>query len=224
MQEYGTHNGLSLGGSWLNQRNFEAIVLVNPAKDAAPLRLTATLLKDHPRDISLVDAAGQPVEGVVALMHKIHGPLNRDEVISDATFPLAGLSVDHDQAITFHHDQRKLVGFLSIRGDSEAPVTVKLQPWAAITGRFVTADGQPLEIDFKRVSGPLITNDQISGYIFRRSEMENGAFRISGLVPGHSYSCQKVVLKRGRSIQLDVFKGLVLEPGEVHDLGDIQLE
>lgn len=224
LQEYGTHNGLSLGGSWLNQRDYEAIVLVNPFKDAAPLRLTATLLKDHPRDISLVDTLGQPVEGAMPLMHKIHGPLNRDEVISAVTFPLAGLSVAHDQAITFHHDQRKLVGFLSIRGDSDAPVTVKLQPWAAITGRIVTADGQPVEIDFKRVSGPVITNDQMSGYIFRRSVMENGAFRISGLVPGHSYSCQKVVSKRGRSIEMDVFKGLILEPGEVHDLGDIQLD
>ena len=225
LMEYGTHNALSLGSTWLSQRDFEAIVLVNPAKDAEPLKLTATLVRDRPRNVSVVDPSGQPVEGAVAKMHKIYGPYSRDENIAGSTFPLTGLSVDRDQKITFHHDERELVGFLSIRGDDKGPVKVKLQQWAEITGRFVDKDGQPVDANFKRVPGPVLESDPLSNYVFRKSLLESGAtFRIAGLVPGERYSCQRVIVRRGKPVPMDLFDNLVLKPGEVHDLGDIRLE
>ena len=40
-------------------------------------------------------------------------------------------------------EDRKLIGFLLARGDGDAPYTVRMQPWAAVTGRVVDEQGKP---------------------------------------------------------------------------------
>ena len=47
------------------------IVLVNPATDSGPLELTATLVKDRPRRVSLVDPDGKPVVGAQPLVIRL---------------------------------------------------------------------------------------------------------------------------------------------------------
>src|SRR5262249_26348887 len=70
---YGTHDtlttcqGRSLGttyrGATIDQRDYTGIVLVNPPPDSGPLQLSATVVRDRPRRVSLVDPDGNPVVG-----------------------------------------------------------------------------------------------------------------------------------------------------------------
>ena len=64
---YGNHDTLSIyPGWWLDQHEYAAIVLVNPPENSGPLELTATVSRDKPRQISLVDADNKPVTGATS--------------------------------------------------------------------------------------------------------------------------------------------------------------
>ena len=61
---YGTHDTLSTFDAWVNQHDYSAIVLVNPPPNSGDLELTATVARDQPHRISVVDPGGKPVVGV----------------------------------------------------------------------------------------------------------------------------------------------------------------
>ena len=64
---YGNHDTLSIyPGWWLDQHEYAAIVLVNPPENSRPLELWATVARDRPRQISLVDPDNQPVPGATS--------------------------------------------------------------------------------------------------------------------------------------------------------------
>lgn len=219
---YGTHSVLATGGGWTDPRQYEAVILVNPSPDSEPLDLTATLLRDRPRTISLVDSEGQPVFGAIARMHERRGTSHVDETISGSSFPLEGLNVDKDQWITFLHEERKLATVVAIRGDSDAAVTVQLQPWGTVKGRIVDEKGQPIVISGKSEFSTIVKN-AAHGAIeyFAHTVNEDGTFEIEGFASGQTYSTNGTYGNRKNVMPDGMFKGLVLQPGEVRDLGDV---
>nr|WRX36692.1 hypothetical protein [uncultured bacterium] len=219
---YGTDNILALRGSWLDQRRYEAIVLVNPARDSEPLNLTATIIRDQPRTISLVDAAGNPVADAVARLHERRGTSAVSETISGASFKLDGLNVDKDQWITFLHPERKLATVVAIRGDSNAGVTVKLQPWGTVKGRFVDENGEPVVITGKSDFSTIVRNAAHGAKeYFAHTVGKDGRFQIEGFAAGQSYSTSGTYRNRKNYVAEGLFHNLVLGPGEIRDLGDI---
>jgi RNA polymerase sigma factor (sigma-70 family) len=221
---YGTHNALAGVGCWYDQRDYAAIVLVNPAKGSGPLDLSAKVVRDRPRQVSLVDPDGKPVAGAVAHLYERHGPYEIEERLRAASFPLTGLLPDRDQRITFVKADRQLIGVLRARADGEMPYTVRMQPWGSVTGRFVDADGKPLKQSLGHGEGPLVENDNPEGSAFYSAKVEeDGRFRIDGLVPAQSYSCVRVYRHVGTLLPAKVFEKLVLRSGEVRDVGDIRI-
>src|SRR5262249_22513401 len=204
---YGTHNTLqTLGSGWHDQNDYAAIVLVNPAKGSGPLELSATVVRDRPRRVSLSDPAGNPVVGAVAHMYEKHGPYEVEEHLRAASFPLTGLQPDRDQRTTFVKADRQLIGVLKARGDGEAPYTVRMQPWGSVTGRLVEADGKPLKTPLGPGERPLVDNDDPERSAFYSTKVEeDGRFRIDGLFPGQSYSCTRVYRHIGTLVPANVF-------------------
>ncbi|QDV24651.1 M56 family metallopeptidase [Aureliella helgolandensis] len=222
---YGTPSLLSVGGSWLDPRKYEAIVLVNPARDSKSLTLTATLLRDRPRMISLVDTEGTPVAGAVALLHERRGTSIVKQTIRGPAFPLSGLNVDRDQWITFMHQARKLATVVAIRGDEDAGVSVKLQPWGTVKGRFVDARGAPVGINGEAKFSTIVKDASHAGkQYFPHTVGEDGTFQIEGFAAGQSYSSSGTYRKRKNYIREGMFQNLVLSPGEIRDLGDIEVQ
>ena len=121
---YGTHNKLSVatfyGGAWVDQHDYAAIVLVNPAEDAKPLELAATVVPDKPRQVTLLDPDGRPVVGAKTTGLTYH-PWDHEPVLRAATIPIVGLHPDRTRRFTFVKEDRKLIGFLLARGDGDAP-------------------------------------------------------------------------------------------------------
>jgi RNA polymerase sigma factor (sigma-70 family) len=224
---YGNHDMLTVGpfssSGWLAQHEYAAIVLINPPEKSGTLYLAATVMPDRPRQVTLLDAEGLPVVGAKAT-GLMHGRWERELTLRAATLPLTGLHPDRARRITFVKGDRKLIGFLLARGDGDAPYTVRMQPWATVTGRIVDERGTPqpnasLAADADRKV--TAQDDPVFGVFPGPDTDGHGRFRVERLVPGQSYSA---ILHRGRGRPSGpAFEGLVLAPGEVRDLGDLQL-
>jgi hypothetical protein len=221
---YGTADVLASGGGLLDQHHYAAIVLVNPAKDSGPLELSATVVRDWPRQVVLLDPDGKPVVGAVGHLYQERGTSTVVRRLRAASFPLYGLHPNRVQRFIFVKADRKLVGFLKARGDGEEPHTVRMQAWGSVTGRFVGPDGNPVKWPLTPGEWPVVTNDDPDGSAFsRHTAEEDGRFRIEGLVPGQSYSCVRIWRRGPGNVPANVFEKLVLRPGEVRDVGDIRL-
>ncbi len=220
---YGTHNTLAIRGGWTDQHDYAAIVLVNPARNSASLELSAVVVNDKPRRVSLIDPEGQPVVGVQTEGLTFH-PWDAEPVLRAASFPLTKLHPDRARRITFVKEDRRLIAFLMARGDGETPYTVRMQPWGTVTGRLLDENGKQLSADNVSLylgGFGLETNadDEAGEYANIKIDPE-GRFRAERLVPGQRYSAETY---RGTGMFAGMaFEKLVVRPGEVRDLGDIR--
>jgi hypothetical protein len=227
---YGNDDSLAIGGWSFDQRDYAAIVLVNPTIGSRPLELSARVERDQPRQVSLIDPEGKPLVGVTSEAW-LNGYYSRS--IRTSTFSLQKLHPDRVQRILFYKEDRKLVGFLLARGDGDTPYTVQLQPWATITGRIVMENGVPfptqgppdqqLFMTGLSINGPpFLTNSdpdpKVGGYRDVKVN-EDGRFRVEQLVPGQRYT--GTIFRMGGQFAGMAFQDLVLQSGEVRDLGKI---
>ena len=230
---FGTQDSLSISGVWIDQHDYAAIVLVNPPEGSGPLELSATVVPDRPRQVTLIDPEGEPVSGATTSGLTFH-PWDAEPRLRAATFPIDGLHPDRVRRVTFFEDDRELIGFLPARGDAESPYTVRMRPWATVTGRILDENGRSLD-EGKPSSGwsmpaslsmgdsSLETNPDPDVGVHRGLTTEpDGRFRIDRLVPGQRYTAE-VYRGTGRYAGM-AFEDLVLEPGEIRDLGDIRTE
>jgi RNA polymerase sigma factor (sigma-70 family) len=129
-----------------------------------------------------------------------------------AEFTLRGLSPDKSEPLQIIHEEKKLAGWLEVRGDAKDPVRIRLQPWGSVTGRLVKPDGEPL------------TRATISALLRSGQSDKDGKFRIDGLVPGMKFGLG--VTKESYYVEISGgnFENLSVRPGETRDLGDIQVK
>src|SRR5439155_4801130 len=105
----GRYIGTIYRGGRIDQSDYAAVVLVNPPAGSGPLRLSATVGRDRPRRVSLVDPDGKPVVGADRLYL---GDTSPRATLRAASFPLNGLHPDRLQHVAFYKDDRQLVGLL----------------------------------------------------------------------------------------------------------------
>ncbi len=230
---YGTHDTLIIGNCWDDQHDYAAILLVNPPEGSKPLDLSATVVRDVPRQVTILDPEGKPVVGVQTRGLTAH-PWDHEPPLRAARVPVTKLHPTRSRRITFLKEDRKLIGCLLARGDGEEPYTVRLKPWATVTGRIVDENGNPLE---QKQPQPLVNaaavvlapnakleiatrDDPHAGTLPDTGTDEKGRFRIERLVPGLRYSCD--MYREAGWYAGVAFENLVLEPGETRDLGDIR--
>ena len=220
-EAYGTDEVLMIAtfydGPMIPQRDYSAIVLINPAEGGRTMELSATVFPDRPRRVSLVDDEGRPVVG--ARMSEPSGISRGGEVVlRTSIFSIPGLHPDRPRRFRIVQEDRKLIGLLAIRGSDEAPCTVRMRPWGTLTGRIVDHRGRPI-VGKVGIYGPLELRDASGAGAQIDSE---GRFRIDRLVPGLSYEVrltdQEFALLSGR-----VLSDVKVAPGRVRDLGDLRI-
>jgi hypothetical protein len=198
-------------GGPLAQDQFQAIALINPAKDTAAV--TQDLMVDPAYWVSgaVLGPDDQPRASV-----RVVGL--SEPVLKTGRFKVRGINPAAPRRLYFYHDADRLVGTLLVKGNEKGLLTVRLQAWGTVTGRLVTDDNQPLgpvqlfagNRDPSRISVP-----------GRPHTDRDGNFRIEGLIPGVRHSVFFTNDRPGEPSRAVgyLFQHLSVKPGETCDLG-----
>lgn len=205
--------------------NYHTLVEVAPAKDATSLTCDITLDPGRTLTGTVIGPDGKPLSG--ARMGGVTGfsiSSWEHKTQPTAEFTVYAVKKGQKRNILVLHEEKHLAGSLMLNGDEKGPLTIKLQPWAVLTGRFVTSDGQPrpdAELTLERYGDRL--NDPSCGYHTTRSFQtdKGGKFRIEALVPGLKYTMH---FKNKGRLSGTVFEDLMFESGQTKDLRDVQVK
>jgi hypothetical protein len=187
-------------------------------------------MRDRPRQVTLVDPAGNPVIGAQA-QGTTYYPWNQETHLRAASFPLTGLHRDRLQPLVFTHDTKKLVGLLMVRSDDDTPYTVRLQPWGTIKGRLLNERGRPLAKANlicsceRTISSP---DDASHGKLPLNSHPcqtgDDRRFTLEPVMPGLACTIRAWINPGGRGDEPIEIKDVKVVSGHVRDLGDIQVK
>jgi protocatechuate 3,4-dioxygenase beta subunit len=222
-----------------------ALVRINPSEnDPKSLNYDIALEPGRTLNGSVVGPDGKPLAGV-----QVAGLSASDSVrkLETETFPLKGLASGQKRVLVFFHQEKKLGKVQVVRGDEAGPLTVRLEPLGALTGRIVDADGRPWagltvavypslnEKDYENLPrDELFVFQGVMGlgpglwrqFTGRQTTTDrDGRFRLEGLFPGWPYQlfAGKGDLKKENALVLSK-DGLSAESGKAKDLGDLKSE
>jgi hypothetical protein len=154
---------------------------------------------------------------------------------------MTGLHGDRTRALVVLDQERKLGAVAAVRGDSDRPFEVKLQPLGTLTGRLVDAEGKPLPerkvllflwLDPKKFENlpeewcrfDSLIHTAWRDFTTREAPTDSqGRFRIDGLLPGQRYDLNA---GRGRLDRREAlthrYRDLRVEPGKVKDADELK--
>lgn len=207
----------------VNPLLFNALVEISPEPDAKAL--TCDVAIDPGKTVfgTVVGPDGNPVEGVDL---KGSWGLRLDQGrLPTAAFTLMAINPKNPRPFFFYHSEKDLAAAVLVRGDEPKDFTVRLQPCAALVGRLLNDDGEPLAA--VNVSG-MIEDGQLGiapgqgwyGFFWGQTD-KDGRFRCAGLIPGIKLTA---AVQKGARLTGTVFKDVTLKPGETKDLGDITVK
>src|SRR5262249_52678422 len=150
---------------------------------SGPLQLSAMVVRDRLRRVSLIDPDGRPVVGAEMTIVGFH---TLRTALRAASFPLAGLHPDRVQPVTFVKEDRRLIALLLAGGDGDVPYTVRLQTWGTVTGRIVDENGKPL-------AGAAVSlkADGADSWVGDKTDAQ-GRFRADRVIPGIGYGAMTI--------------------------------
>jgi RNA polymerase sigma factor (sigma-70 family) len=143
--------------------------------------------------IRIEDPAGKPVAGatVIGLAHtNVPATLPESTATVYALDPKAA-----PRRVIVWHAEKKLGATALVRGDEREPVRVALAPLADITGKFVTADGEPIAGASVLIE-PAEELDGLAAFLSVRfgfgsrarvKTAADGTFTLAGVLPGVEY-------------------------------------
>jgi RNA polymerase sigma factor (sigma-70 family) len=205
--------------------NYHTLVEVEPTKDAASLTCNITVDPGRILKGTVIGPDGKPLAGArMGGVTESH-PNWEDKTQPTAEFTVYAMKEGQRRNVLVLHEEKQLAGSLMIRGNEEGPLTIKLKPWAVLSGRLVTSDGQPrpnAELTLDRYGERIA--DPMCGYHRTRSFLtdKGGRFHIDALVPGLKYSMH-FKNKKGALAGM-IFEDMMFESGETKNLGDVQVK
>jgi RNA polymerase sigma factor (sigma-70 family) len=203
--------------------DFHALLLIKPAEGAATMTRDAALQQGRTLSGKLVDPDGRPVTGATVLGLR-EGAFEEKALAAD-TFTVRQLSPRRSRMLVCYHKEKNLGARVDVRGDEAGPLTVRLRPCGAVTGRLVeAADGRPVAdqaLVLKRAN--YVTNEGLPGGEVKAKTDRDGHFRADGLVPGVGYVIE---IPKGREWRY-ITEGTAfyeVEAGQVKDVGESKVK
>jgi hypothetical protein len=206
----------------VNQVGYNALVRVDPAKDAQKVTCNIALDPGETFTGKVVGPDGKPLFGVRTYGLTDGRGWGRS-ALKTAEFTVGAYNPRRPRPILFHHAEKQLVGVLNPPKEKGKPVTVTMRPGATVTGRLVDEDGGPrgnvaltllIRLSPQRRGADFNATDV---YVPSKVQTDrNGRFRIEALLPGYRFTLRD---DRGR---LQFGEGL--SSGKTKDLGDVQLK
>jgi RNA polymerase sigma factor (sigma-70 family) len=211
---------LSAGGSIEHLYGHHAYRLIDPEQNAETIECNVELDRGLSRSGTVVDPEGKPLAGATVVGLEALG--GGATPLKDPSFTAQALNPARPRRLSFVHKERQLVGSVSVRGDEQEPVTVKMEPWGIVIGRALDEEGNPLaEANFN-----VHYQDNSTRWLFEAGREQvktdrEGRFRIEGLFPGMPFGIGFV--KKGTIYDAgNNYRKLTVKPGQTNDLGDVK--
>ncbi|HEX7448716.1 MAG TPA: M56 family metallopeptidase [Pirellulales bacterium] len=196
---------------------YNQALLINPDENEDSLTRDVQLELGRTLNVTIETADGKPPADLT-----VRGRTNLrfvSEKIEAPEFQVTGLHPKIERELTIEAREQKLGAYRVIHGDEEGPITLRLQPCGAVSGRLLDEDGEPLANTALGVGQVRVMPPEFSA-----TTDKDGKFRLDGLVPGMPYG---ITLRRQgqmgqgmRQLATDV----VVAPGKTQDLGDLDLK
>jgi RNA polymerase sigma factor (sigma-70 family) len=202
---FGTYmNVLPAGRLW-----WHVLAEINPPANTKGVEKHLTLDPGRTLEVRFVGPDGQPLTGVE--------PRHESPVRSDR-FLLFALDPAHPRLELFSHKEKNLAKAVWVRGDEAGGLTVKLEPYATVTGRVVNQEGRPVSgAQMEASIKPINIGDFPLRFPPVATE-QTGRFRYAALVAGARYAIH------GQATGYRVFsldKEVDIEPAKVVDVGEM---
>jgi RNA polymerase sigma factor (sigma-70 family) len=228
----GGHIILSFEESFAGVRMLgHAYRVIRPGEKAESSRFDL-LLEPGRTATGSVTAEGKSAAGVQAVVFRRQGAYDLPVQISvdeAGKFTAAGLDPRKPNLMVFYQEREKRVGSVDPRGDDKGPIAVRLQPWAAVSGRVLAPDGKPVAGASVQVccrdEGRNTWREFRSGPLAKPvTTNAEGRFTLEGLVPSRRFTIRVglVIRKDAAPVAHDFDHG-ALESGETKDLGDLKI-
>jgi RNA polymerase sigma factor (sigma-70 family) len=212
---------ISIGGRIVPLMSRNAYVMIDPPAEAAEFKCEIQLDPGSSAMCKVVDADGKPLAGA-----RVSGELatwDQPETLKGDSFAIRAINPDRPRTIAAIHDARKLAGVAQVTG-KVTEVAMRLQPWGALTGRIVDADGKPIAGAEVRI---LFRDYTVSGLAQERWSFRtppksdaDGRFRFEGIIPDQKFGLSVSANRRFTSIG-EGFREITVKSGETHDLGNL---
>jgi hypothetical protein len=204
--------------------------LIEPSADAKAFTCDITVDPGLKRTGTVLDPESKPLTG--ALVRELAAAWPNGPALKTAQFTVAGLAPREVRQLLFVHVKRKLVGQCVVRGDEKGVVTVRLEPWATLTGWILDEDGRPAtgaRINLGFIHSTFFV--PVTWWVSPQGEVvktdRHGRFRAEALVAGMkmhmSVSSDRMVFLPLAGTP-DGQKELTVRPGETRDLGDLKVK
>ena len=96
------------------------------------------------RKATVLGPDGKPLAGALAGGVDAVSVFGAARKLETADFTVTGLHAKRARTVMFYHPAKKLAAVIQVKGDEKGPVTVRMAPLPAVTGRLLDAKGQPV--------------------------------------------------------------------------------
>jgi hypothetical protein len=194
---------------------------INATPNAEVTRVDLEVTAGPSVRLKVVDPDGNPIAGLKTIGRSGRSSYDRDEMTSPES-EATNLMVDEARIVLLRHEGRKLAKVATVRkgDDAGGPVLIKLAPLAAITGRVLDADGNP-------VAGAHVRPDVLPGGDYSSSLGQvvtgsDGRFRVVDVPTGCDYSLAVETNAALKDRQFTFHRRAAVKPGETTDVGEIK--
>jgi RNA polymerase sigma factor (sigma-70 family) len=209
-------DGEAEGVVYLPRGNFGAFARVNPPQGAETARRDLTLVPGWKFTGTLVTPDGTPLVGAWACGLETYGWWGQAKQTA-AEFTVGQFNPRRPRPVLFRHSDSGLIGVAEPPKENGDSVTVRTTPGAAVIGRLLDPDGDPLAGSEIRLQFRLPRKGlEGTSYIPESWKSDAaGRFRIDALFPGYEYTLSAAKVTR--------HFGKELRPGMTTDLGDLRI-
>lgn len=226
----------------------QGFTAVDVPEKGDPAAAVVVLHKGVTLEARAIGPDGRVVPHVVASCTGIDARLidrwDYGQTFADGVFRLPGADPEKTYRVFFIEPDRRLGAIADLKHDPGKPAEVHLQPTASVRGSLVDPGGRPVAVaqvyplivltqrggelvpsdllsdnDTARYYGKILGGDHMLAYSSRGQPDERGGFLLDNLIPGAQFYVVAVSGDQETSQAVSA-----LEPGEVRDLGAIQLK
>jgi RNA polymerase sigma factor (sigma-70 family) len=209
-----------------NVQNYNVVVEVDLDPKAEAAERDIPLDPGRTIEVNPIDPEGRPVAETMTAGLSDLFPTTASWQKS-SKIEIRGLDPSRPRRVVVFHPHRKLIGWVSLKGDETEPLTIRLQPSGTIVFRIVDEDGRPSRNHAIACAGgpssarpderELLPGDHVVTDI---RGIRDGRLSIEGLIPGFKYGA---VALEGDRIRGELFRDVTVAAGEVKDLGDLKV-